>query len=79
MLTEAAEYFSKMFDGRFKEALNGSAEFPNNDPDAWELLIEWVYEGDLPPLTKPSLDTIFDEEETNECWNRLKLCCVAEK
>jgi hypothetical protein len=79
MLTFAAEYFDKMFKGNFKEALEDSAEFPDDDPNAWTFLIDWCYEGKLPSISPPPLDAKFDEEETAACWTRLKLCCRAEK
>jgi BTB/POZ domain len=62
MLTEVAEHFSNMFNGGFAEAREGSAEFPEDDPDAWELLIEWAYKGELPSLGKPTTETTWDEE-----------------
>jgi len=39
MLTEAAEYFSKMFGSSFKEGIEGSATFLEDDTEAWEFLI----------------------------------------
>ena len=79
MLTEASEYFSNMFNDRFKEATESYAKFPEDDPEIWELVIEWCYKGVLPSLGRPSVDTKFDEDVTEGCWIRLKLCCLAEK
>lgn len=50
ILTDAAEYFEKMFDGQFAEAAENSAEFPEDDVDAWEAFIEWCYNDTLPGL-----------------------------
>jgi hypothetical protein len=78
MLTCAAQYFDKMFRGNFKEALEDTSEFPDDDPEAWTFLIDWCYEGKLPSLSPPLPNAKFDEE-TAACWTRLKLCCLAEK
>jgi hypothetical protein len=47
MLTEAAEYFDRMFNGGFREGLEDCAEFLDEDPEAWEQLMEWCYKGSL--------------------------------
>jgi hypothetical protein len=53
MPTFAAEYFDKMFKGNFKEALEDSAEFSDDDPEAWTFLIDWCYEGKLRSIPPP--------------------------
>lgn len=42
-----------MFPVLAPEAVNEPALFPDDDSDAWELLIEWCYKGQLPPLALP--------------------------
>ena len=42
-------YFDKMFSGGFKEALEHSATFPEDSPEAFEVVVEWVYTGVLKP------------------------------
>lgn len=79
MLTESAKYFKSMFEGAFVEAAEASAEIPEHDPDAWELLIEWAYKGELQSLGRPTAEYQFDEIVTETCWKRLKFCCLAEK
>jgi len=79
MLIFAAEFFLKMFKGHFKEAVESSAEFSDDDRDAWKFLIEWCYEGRLSSITPPGPDKMFNEEETTTCWTMLKLCCLTEK
>lgn len=62
-------YFDKMFNGAFKEA-GGVAELPEDDPAAFDLLMEWAYNSnprrlrDLVPITgsdtvsRPSWDVV---------------------
>ena len=49
-LTSKISFFEKMFSGEFKEAKENKATFPEDDPEAFEILIEWVYTGILRPL-----------------------------
>lgn len=79
MLTEAAEYFSKIFSGKFKEAADGSASFPEDDAEAWELLIEWCYHGQLRPLQKPAANITLTSVIVHPCTVHLRLCCLVEK
>jgi hypothetical protein len=76
MLTDAAEYFENMFDGSFKEGIEDSAEFPEDDENAWQELAMWCYTGALAPL-RPLQPT--NTVHTSSCWTRLRLCCLAEK
>ncbi|KUJ24533.1 uncharacterized protein LY89DRAFT_727557 [Mollisia scopiformis] len=79
ILTTAAEYFEKMFNGHHAEASTQSAQFPEDDPAAWGLLIGWCYTEFLPTLhaveTEEGIDTISAEEGLT----RIKLCCLAAK
>jgi hypothetical protein len=69
MLTEAAEVFEKMFNSGFREGPEDFAEFPDDDPAAWEQLVEWCYKGSLPPLGKPGrTETRFTEEISHPYW-----------
>ena len=79
MLTEAAHYFVRTFNSGFGESASAAATFPKDDPEAWELLIEWAYVGKLPPLLNQADGTMYTEETTHSSWVRLKLCCLAEK
>jgi hypothetical protein len=67
MLIFAAELFLEMFKGHFKEAVESSVEFPDDDSDARKFLIEWCYEGRLPSITPPRPDKMFNEEDTTTC------------
>ncbi len=41
------QYFDKMFNSGFKESVTSSATFPEDNPDHFDVLIEWVYTGAL--------------------------------
>jgi hypothetical protein len=71
---QAAEYFKEIFSTDFKEAIEGSATFPEDDAEVWELLVQWPYQGELLPFRKPAIGTKLKSEEVNPCTVRLKLC-----
>jgi hypothetical protein len=48
-----------------------SFEFPDDDPEAFELLIEYCY--------KEELEVANETTSTEDCYRRLKLYCMAEK
>ena len=50
LLCSKIPYFEKMLAGGFKEATENSASFPDDDVDAFENLMQWVYSGSLPPF-----------------------------
>jgi len=54
---EKIPYFDKMFSGGFKDALEHSATFPEDSPEDFEVIYEWVYTGFLKP---PEVITIVD-------------------
>ncbi|KAF7900303.1 uncharacterized protein EAF01_007605 [Botrytis porri] len=65
-------YFDKMFNGGFKEAKENSARFPEDIPESFDILIEWVYSGHIR----------FYEVEVSarpESWNFLCFYALAEK
>lgn len=64
-----------MFTGPFKEASDNSAHFPEDDIDAWELLVQWLYQGRLTPLI---LSPNRDKTEIAALEKRVKLYCLAE-
>jgi hypothetical protein len=64
-----------MFTGSFKEATENSAHFPEDDIDAWELLVQWLYQGRLTPLI---LSPNRDKSEIAALEKRVKLYCLAE-
>jgi hypothetical protein len=64
-----------MFTGGFKEASDNTAHFPEDDIDAWELLVQWLYQGRLTPLI---LSPNRDKSEFAALEKRVKLYCLAE-
>lgn len=78
MLTEAGQCFHNMFRNISRSGVVTFSE-DLDDPDAWEQLIQWCYKGSLPPLEETTASTVFSEENTQQCWIRVKLCCLAEK
>jgi hypothetical protein len=75
LLCSTAEFFDKMFTGGFKEASDNIAHFPEDDIDAWELLVQWLYQGRLTPLI---LSPNRDKSEIAALEKRVKLYCLAE-
>lgn len=47
-----SEHFKAMFDGGFEESVNGLANFPEDDPKSFGLLIGWFYTSKVPPVEK---------------------------
>jgi hypothetical protein len=50
LLCNKIPYFDKMFKGQFEEGAINSATFPEDAPDSFDLLVEWVYSGSIRPL-----------------------------
>jgi BTB/POZ domain len=44
LLCEKSEVFDKMFNGSFKEATSNTATLSDDDPEAFEALVEWLYQ-----------------------------------
>lgn len=57
LLTKKSYVFDRMFNGGFKEATTNSATFPDDDPDAFEKLIEWLYTGRFLTINSDRSDT----------------------
>lgn len=64
-----------MFQGSFAEASSGVAHFPEDSPEAWELFIQWLYIGRLPPLIQTAHR---DRAEAAALDKRIQLYCLAE-
>ncbi|KFY24129.1 hypothetical protein V493_05412 [Pseudogymnoascus sp. VKM F-4281 (FW-2241)] len=50
LLTSQSEYFEKALNGNFKEADEQTIRLPEDSPDAFELLIGWLYQNQIPSL-----------------------------
>jgi len=70
-ICDAVEPFGKMFRGGFAEASSHTATLPEDDPEAFGLLVEWVYKDQLPQFG--------DDTVRRDCILRLKLYILAEK
>jgi hypothetical protein len=70
-LCDKIPYFSKMFNGGFVEAKNNTASFPEDSPEAFDLLIEWVYTGVLRQHTYGAASV--------ENWEFISFYTLAEK
>ncbi|TGO34766.1 hypothetical protein BHYA_0183g00180 [Botrytis hyacinthi] len=65
-------YFDRMFNGGFIEAKENSAKFPEDGPESFDILIEWVYSGYIR----------FYEvgvSDSPESWNFIRFYALAEK
>ncbi|TGO22308.1 hypothetical protein BPAE_0173g00080 [Botrytis paeoniae] len=72
LLCNKIPYFDKMFNGGFKEATDGLASFPEDFPEAFDILIQWIYSGRL---------QWFDigTAGTSASWDFLNFYCLVEK
>lgn len=48
LLTNQSEYFHKALNGKFKEAGEQAIRLPEESPDAFDLLIGWLYQNQIP-------------------------------
>ncbi|KAI9643279.1 hypothetical protein NHQ30_007896 [Ciborinia camelliae] len=69
ILCKKIPYFSKMFQGSFQEAASNSASFPEDDLEAFCVLMHWVRNGNLPPwIIRPKnreIDPLDPDEEVD--------------
>ncbi|KAF7900957.1 hypothetical protein EAF00_003178 [Botryotinia globosa] len=65
-------YFDRMFNGGFIEAKENSAKFPEDDPQSFDILIEWVYSG----YVRSYEVGIYGSPES---WDFLRFYALAEK
>lgn len=52
LLMNKVVFFEKMFNSRFLESSTGMATLPEDSPEAFEVLVEWVYCSTMKPLHK---------------------------
>lgn len=77
-LCNRIDYFDKMFNGKFKEAIDNVARLPEDDPAEFDVLIQWVY------CPKPdqiqALTTITNSEgQGGPSWDAVGFYSLAEK
>lgn len=47
LLCSRMPYFDKMFNGPWKESSESTALFPDDNTNAFEALLGWIYNGDV--------------------------------
>jgi BTB/POZ domain len=53
LLTKQSEFFDKALNGKFKEAKENSIYLGEESPDAFDLLVGWLYQGHIPHIGSP--------------------------
>jgi hypothetical protein len=71
---DAADYFKSLFGGSFMESSDGMAQFPEDDVDAWGLLVQWLDQNLQPFVTSPQ----HDGSDIKVLGKRVKFYCLAE-
>ena len=75
LLCDRVPYFAKMFSGRFKEASETSASFPEDSVQSFDLLLTWVYYRKIRKVElKPKVGKVREI-----CWNWINFYSLAEK
>lgn len=73
LLCAKIPYFNAMFNGGFQEATKQAATLPEDNPEVFDLLLEWVYTGRLSPVSSTNDAPVRD-------WRvLLELYLLAEK
>lgn len=73
-LCDKIKYFERMFMGGFKEATTNTATFPEDDRKSFGLLLKWVYDGTIPPISYHK-----ENNQWKENWYPIKLYQLADK
>lgn len=77
ILCRKIPYFEKMFGGGFKEGIWKTGEFPEDSPDAFDVLLEWVYTDVLRPFQWLKSESGNDANYTvHKLYNLLDKFCV---
>lgn len=82
ILCKKVPYFDKMFNSGFSEAASSSATFPEDYADSFDVLLGWVYYGqlrELTILTKNSPQTEDGDGSVKTSWCPSEAHCLAEK
>jgi len=77
LLCDKIPCVTKMFRGSFSEAATSEVTFPEDTPEAFEVLISWVYHSRLPPgaVTKNN----DSQKWTEILWDHCKVYALANK
>jgi hypothetical protein len=75
ILCDRVPYFHKMFTSGFKEGSENTARFPEDDPDSFDMLVDWIYFYNIRGLAK------MKDSDGNDIitWDPVRFYCLAEK
>ncbi|PQE11709.1 BTB POZ domain-containing protein [Rutstroemia sp. NJR-2017a WRK4] len=59
LLCDHVKFFDKAFRGGFKEVADGVVHLPDQDPDAFGLFVEWIYQTHFPSFRSVDDPRIF--------------------
>ncbi|TVY42483.1 hypothetical protein LSUB1_G003275 [Lachnellula subtilissima] len=75
ILCQTIPYFNSMFKSGFKEASENTATFPEDPPESFEILLEWVYSGKLRPSVQVNTSATNQSIE----WDCVTMYTLADK
>ena len=75
LLCSKVDYFRKMFESSFKEGVEQAATLPEDDPNAFALFVQWLYQESLTPLDIRKHDPLGNDISLD----RVRLYCFAKR
>lgn len=78
-LCDRIPHFDIMFNGGWKESKEQIAEFPDDDPAAFDLLIEWVYNPDPGQLRQLFSYKDLEKGQSPASWDAVSFYSLAKK
>lgn len=80
LLCHHSDYFQTSLNGKFRESTNGTVHLPEDDPESFVLVLEWMYKEYLHILEDHDWETRPRQAELKRtCRILCKLCCTADK
>ncbi len=77
-LCDRIPFFEKMFKGGFKEASDNVARLPEDDPVAFDILVDWAY-SPSPRIIRDLLNVTDKDGATVASWDPVAFYTLAEK
>lgn len=77
-LCDRIPYFHRMFRGQFKEATDNEATFPEDDPMAFDLLLEWV-NNYSPRRIRELVQNVDSKGNKSASWDAIAVYSLAQK
>ena len=74
LLCTRSQYFERMFSSGFKEVIDSTIRMPEDDPDVFDMFVQWVYERRL-----DTADMTKHTPKSGPLGLRFKLYCFAEE